>query len=51
MIVHFSFLFRKIYKYYNPDLSIYSLIKKIFKYLHNYHKFKEHYHYIIDNIK
>ena len=26
---------------YNPNLSIYTFIKKIFEYLKNYHKFKK----------
>jgi hypothetical protein len=36
---------------FNPDLSIYTFIKKIFKYLENYDKFKEHYDFILQNIK
>ena len=36
---------------FNPDLSIYTLIKKIFKYLENYHKFKNNYDIIMKNIK
>lgn len=35
---------------FNPNLSMNTFIKKIFKYLENYHKFEEHYKYLLENI-
>lgn len=47
----FFLILEKYINKFNPDLSICTLIKKIFKYLENYDKFEEHYNFIIENIK
>ena len=36
---------------YNPTLSIYALIEKVFKYIEYYSHFKNHYNFIIERIK
>ena len=51
MIVHYSSLLENYINKFNPDLSIYIFIKKIFKYLQNYNKFKIKYDFIINNLK